>query len=114
LDDLNTPLAISELHNLAHKINKEEGSALAALKGEMQEAAKLMGLLQQDPDEWFQGSAGESGVDVARVEALIKERQQVKLNKDYARADAIRRELKAMGVVLEDSKQGTTWRIEKG
>jgi len=114
LDDLNTPLAISELHNLAHKINKEEGSSLAFLKGEMQEAAKLMGLLQQDPDAWFQGGAAESGVDAAKVEALIEERQQAKLNKDYARADAIRQELKAMGVVLEDSKQGTTWRIEKG
>jgi cysteinyl-tRNA synthetase len=112
LDDINTPQAISALHDLARRINKGEGAELAQLKGEILAAANLMGLLQQNPDSWFQGDAASSGIDAAQVEALIAERQQAKLDKNYARADAIRQELKAMGVVLEDSKQGTTWKIE--
>ncbi|MCR6653957.1 MAG: cysteine--tRNA ligase [Cellvibrionaceae bacterium] len=112
LDDLNTPLAISALHDLARRINKSEGPELAQLKGEILAGAGLMGLLPRDPDVWFQGDASATGIDAAQVEALIAERQQAKLDKNYARADAIRQELKAMGVVLEDSKQGTTWKIE--
>lgn len=113
LDDLSTSQAISGLHDLAHRINKGEGAELALLKGEMLAGAELMGLLSQDPDAWFQGEATETGIDAASVEALIAERQQAKLDKDYARADAIRQELKSMNVVLEDSKEGTTWKIEK-
>ncbi len=112
LDDLNSSLAISELHNLAHQLNKAEGTEAARLKAELVETGLLLGLLQQDPDVWFQGDAEASGVDAARVEALIEERQAAKLAKNYARADAIRQELKTMGVVLEDSKQGTIWRFE--
>lgn len=113
LDDLNTSQAISGLHDLARRINKGEGVELAKLKGEMLAGGELMGLLSQDPDTWFQGTAADTGIDAATVEALIAERQQAKLDKNYARADAIRQELKAMNVVLEDSKQGTTWKIEK-
>lgn len=113
LDDLNTSLAISGLHDLARRINKGEGAELAALKGEMLAAAALMGLLSEDPDVWFQGHAAETGIDAVKVESLIAERQQAKLDKNYSRADAIRQELKSMGVVLEDSKQGTTWKVEK-
>lgn len=113
LDDLNTSQAISGLHDLARRINKGEGAELALLKGELLATAELMGLLSQKPDIWFQGDAADTGIDATKVEALIAERQQAKLDKNYARADAIRQELKAMNVVLEDSKQGTTWKIEK-
>jgi len=112
LDDLNSSLAISELHNLAHQLNKAGPEDVARLKGLLLQAGPLLGLLQQDPDAWFQGDAGKTGIDAARVDALIAERQQAKLDKNYARADAIRQELKAMGVVLEDSKQATIWRVE--
>lgn len=113
LDDLNTSLAISGLHDLARRINKGEGAELTQLKGEILATAGLMGLLTQDPDTWFQGAATETGVEAAQLEALIAERHQAKLDKNYARADAIRQELKAIGVVLEDSKGGTTWKVEK-
>lgn len=113
LDDLNTSQAISGLHDLARRINKGERAELALLKGELLATAELMGLLSQNPDIWFQGDAADTGIDATKVEALIAERQQAKLDKNYARADAIRQELKAMNVVLEDSKQGTTWKIEK-
>ncbi|WP_317928776.1 cysteine--tRNA ligase [Halioxenophilus sp. WMMB6] len=108
-DDLNTPLAVSELHRLAKALNKREGNE-PAIKGEMLALGKLLGLLQQRPDEWFQSGVGASSLGEAEIEALIEERKQAKANKDFARSDEIRDELKAAGVILEDSKQGTTWR----
>lgn len=112
LDDVNTPLAISELHQLAKQLNKADNADAVRQKSELVAVAGLMGLLQQDADAWFQGEAANTGVDAAEVEALIAERQQAKMDKDYARADAVRARLKQMGVVLEDSKEGTKWRLE--
>lgn len=114
LDDVNSPQAISELHQLAHQINKSESATLAAAKGELLQMGELLGLLQQDPDQWFQGNAETLGIDPAQVETLIAERQQAKLDKNYGRADEIRAELLAAGVVLEDSRAGTTWRLADG
>ncbi len=110
LDDLNTPLAISELHQLAHSINKDPAGALPA-RAEMLAIGRLLGLLQQDADEWFQGAADAAGISPKQVEALIAERTAAKAARDYARADQIRVQLTDMGVVLEDSRQGTTWRM---
>jgi cysteinyl-tRNA synthetase len=50
-----------------------------------------------------------SAVDASHIEALITERQSAKIGRDFARADAIRAELLAQGIVLKDSAQGTTW-----
>lgn len=111
LDDLNTPIAISELHRLAREIHKAEGKAGAAA-AELLGLGKMMGILQQDPDAWFQGQSGESNLDVEQIETLIQARTDAKLARDYAKADEIRRELLQMGVVLEDGRQGTTWRRE--
>jgi cysteinyl-tRNA synthetase len=108
LDDLNTPLAISEMHKLASRANdraatrEEKRDAKSHLLG----AARLLGLLWQDPDAWFQQGAGD---DAARIEALIAERNAAKKAKDFARADAIRAGLLAEGIVLEDSREGTRW-----
>lgn len=117
LDDLNTPLAISELHQLVHKINKADCDLnkplMTQLKSELLQVGGLMGLLQTDADVWFQGEAASSGLDVAQIEAAIVARHDAKLAKDYAGADAIREQLKAQGVVLEDSRAGTTWRFEQ-
>lgn len=111
LDDLNTPLAISHLHGLVSRINKKDGD-IVTLKGELLAIGELLGLFQQHPDAWFQKEAGAGSVDVAWVEDLIEQRQQAKRNKDYAKADALRLELAQAGVVLEDSRDGTKWRIE--
>ena len=93
-DDLNTPLALSRLMAL-----DEPGSVKAS--------AALLGLLEGSADDWFKGGADES-----EIEARIAERTEAKANRDFARADAIRDELKAEGIVLEDSASGTTWRKE--
>ena len=110
LDDLNTPVAISELHKLAREMNAADGEALIEAKGRLLAVAGLMGLLQQDPEQWFTHSRGGSDISAEEIEVLIAKRNQAKADKDYAGADGVREELKAMGVVLEDSREGTKWR----
>ncbi len=112
LDDLNTPIAIAELHQLGKALNKADAVDKPALKGQLLRCAELMGLLKAEPESWFKDSASEAGISADEVEALIAERQQSKLDKNYARADEIREQLKAQGVVLEDSREGTQWRRE--
>ena len=110
LDDLNTPVAISELHKLARAMNAAEADQLAEAKGRLLAVAGLMGLLQQDPEHWFTHSRGGSDISAEEIEVLIAKRNQAKADKDYAGADGVREELKAKGVVLEDSREGTKWR----
>ncbi|AND69095.1 cysteinyl-tRNA synthetase [Dyella thiooxydans] len=107
-DDLNTPQALAELATLADTA-RQAGTpeAKAALLG----GGALLGLLQQDPEAWFR--KGADAVDGARVEALLEERKAARAAKDFARADAIRAELTAMGVVIEDGAQGTRWSVAK-
>ncbi len=108
-DDLNTPLAISCLHELANNLNKAEtADEQARCKGELLASADLLGLLWQDAESWFKG--GENDAAAAAIEAKIAERAAAKKNKDYALADKIRNELKEQGILLEDTPQGTTWK----
>jgi len=109
-DDLNTPQAISVLHALAGELNKTSGDSAA--KGALLKAASLLGLLQLDPEEWFkwqpEGTTG--GLSDADIDALIEERKAARTAKDFARADQIRDDLAAQGIVLEDGAGGTTWK----
>lgn len=108
-DDLNTPQALAELSVLADAARTQgTPEAKAALLG----GGALLGLLQQDPEAWFK-QAGGSNVDAARVEALLEERRAARAARDFARADAIRAELAAMGVTIEDGAQGTRWSVTK-
>ncbi|WP_226704415.1 cysteine--tRNA ligase [Microbulbifer elongatus] len=111
-DDLNTPIAISELHQLARELNKAADADKPALKGGLLAAGEMLGILQLDPEAWFKQSRGGDEISEDEIEALIAERQQSKKDKNFARADEIREELKARGVVLEDSREGTKWRRE--
>ncbi|MYM62529.1 cysteine--tRNA ligase [Pseudomaricurvus sp. HS19] len=111
LDDLNTPIALAELRQIARELNKADDADKPQLKSLLLKAGELLGLLQQDPEQWFTGGAGDQ-ISADEVEALIAERVQAKKDKNFARADEIRAELKAQGVELEDSRDGTKWRRE--
>ncbi len=108
-DDLNTPVAIAELNRAARdlaKADQEDEARKAA--GELLSGAALLGLLQASPDEWFGAAA--SDPDAARIEALIEQRNEARARRDFATADALRDELTAMGIVLEDAAGVTRWR----
>ncbi|MEQ8391435.1 MAG: cysteine--tRNA ligase [Thalassospira sp.] len=108
-DDLNTPLAIAEFHNLVTRLNKSEKKyERAEAKGEILAAAKLLGILEADPEAWFTGSADED--EAAEIDDLITQRADAKKNKDFATADKIRNDLLARGILLEDFKEGTSWK----
>lgn len=106
-DDLNTPLALSYLHETLGNLNKAETKEeRVKYKSELLANAYMLGLLYNDAESWFKGAAS----DDAEIEALIAKRTEAKKNKDWATADAIRNELKELGIVLEDSAAGTTWK----
>jgi len=108
LDDLNSPKAYAELNALAKDAAElKTPEAKAALK----KGANLMGFLTLDPALWFSQTSKNAAVDGAWVEGLLQERVDAKKAKNFARADAIRDELVAKGVVIMDSPTGTTWRM---
>lgn len=110
-DDLNTPLAMTYLHEDANNLNKAESEAdKAKFKAQLLADAELLGLLWQDPEVWFKGGETSSGLDNAAIEAEIVARAEAKKAKNYALADEIRNRLKEQGIVLEDSPAGTTWK----
>ena len=110
LDDLNTPMAVSELHRLAKQMHSATGDEQQLLGSELLGLAGLMGLLQQDPEEWFTLARRTQDISKRDIELLIAKRQKAKEEKDYSGADQIRQSLLEQGVVLEDSRAGTQWR----
>ena len=109
-DDLNTPKAMAEMFNLAKSLNKTtddgERSVLAA---SLFAAGNLVGLLQSDPEDWFTSST-DSELSDGEIKSLIADRNRARADKDFTNADAIRDELAARGVSIEDGPGGTRWR----
>ena len=106
-DDLNTPLALTVLHEIVGNLNKAESDEeKAELKAELMYSAELLGLLYQEPEAWFKGDSSND----QEIEDLINKRIEAKKNKDWATADKIRNDLKEQGIVLEDTPTGTTWK----
>lgn len=105
-DDLNTPRAMAELAQIAKGFAEDKQAAKAALKS----AGKLLGILQQDPQAWFQSAQAAGAVDAAEIDALIVARRDARVQKNFAESDRIRDVLAAQGIIIEDSPQGTTWR----
>jgi cysteinyl-tRNA synthetase len=111
LDDLNTPKAIAELHQLSQIIYQQDQSEAqrAEARALLIASAQLMGLLQLTPEAWFQTKPNHSDFTAERIEALLLERNTAKQQRDFARADAIRMELEAAGVEIQDTREGTRW-----
>ena len=110
-DDLNTPLALSEMHELVTELNKA-GTPVkrAAGKAAVLGAAQLLGILWQDPMVWLQQDDGGKGRPAEEIEALIAARIAARQSKDFAEADRLRDLLMSERILLEDSPTGTTWK----
>lgn len=107
-DDLNTPQAIAALFELGHRIHRDldQGKDVKEVASAFYACAAVLALLQQPVCNWFKPE----GVDIAWIEAKIAERSEARSKRDYAKADAIRKELADKGVILEDTPHGTQWR----
>ena len=109
-DDLNTPKAMAELFGCARELNKATGSDdKQRIAASIYAAGDLLGLLQNDPEQWFAGDA-EGELGSAEIEALIEKRANAKAERDFETADAIRNQLAEAGVSIQDGPDGTTWR----
>jgi cysteinyl-tRNA synthetase len=123
LDDLNTPLAIAELHHMADEVaDDHDGDD----RGMFRAALNLLGLLQETESEWRgrkrtevvipEGAAGQLGerragtvISPGEIDALVAERTAARTNKNWAEADRLRKALDAIGVLLKDGPEGTSW-----
>ena len=111
LDDMNTPEAIAALYAAASTLNKSaDPQEIAMAKAELTVGGRLLGILDADPEAWFTDAVGEDVLAAEKIDALIEERSAAKASRDFHRADQIRDDLEAQGVVLEDGPDGTQWR----
>jgi cysteinyl-tRNA synthetase len=114
-DDLNTPAALARLHALAGEIRgPASGLRQIGLKQTLKVSAELLGLLIKTRREYLESDPKRLLVDETKVRKLIKDRAHARTTKQFAQADGIRDELAAMGIELEDKKDGaTTWKVKR-
>jgi cysteinyl-tRNA synthetase len=108
-DDLNTPQTIAALHSLRNSAasgNERDRRAFAA-------SLRLLGFLSESAVQWKSRKQQASGVDAKKIDDLIADRTAARARKDFRESDRIRDELAAMGIVIKDSKEGTTWEIAR-
>lgn len=110
-DDFNTRVALASMYDLVRELNSETDKIRAQnLAAELKALGGILGIFRFNPTEFLQ-SAMSDQISAEAVEALIAERLQSRKDKNFARADEIRKELLEAGVVIEDTKDGTTkWR----
>ena len=108
-DDLNTPQMIASLHSLRNRA----ASGAERDRNEFAASLRLVGFLSESAAEWKGRKQQASGVDPKQIDGLISDRTAARARKDFKESDRIRDELAAMGVVIKDSKDGTTWEIAR-
>jgi cysteinyl-tRNA synthetase len=108
-DDLNTPQMIAALHGLRNSA----ASGNERDRGQFAASLRLLGFLSETAAQWKGRKQQASGVDANQVDSLISARTAARARKDFRESDRIRDELAAMGVVIKDSKEGTTWEIAR-
>ncbi|MFT3792122.1 MAG: cysteine--tRNA ligase [Rudaea sp.] len=111
MDDLNTPEALAILSRLADAARKAQTpEARDAAVDALLAAGNFLGLLQADPESWFQGATADSSLDEAQVQQLVDARQAAKKAKNFTEADRLRAQLLELGIVVEDTPQGPRWK----
>jgi cysteinyl-tRNA synthetase len=108
-DDLNTHQVITILHGLRNKAQAGDENA----RGELAASLNLLGFLNESAAEWAARRQTNANIDATKVQSLIDARTAARVAKDFKESDRIRDELAAMGVVLKDSKEGTTWEVAR-
>jgi cysteinyl-tRNA synthetase len=108
-DDLNTPQMIASLHSLRNRA----ASRAEPDRNEFAASLRFLGFLSETAAEWKDRKQRASGVDAKQIDGLISARTAARARKDFKESDRIRDELAAMGVVIKDSKEGTTWEIAR-
>lgn len=106
-EDFDSSGAIAVLFELAADVNRQKDAQLAGL---LKALAGVIGLLERDPVAYLRAGAGAGGLDEAAIDAMVTARTEAKKARNFAEADRIRDALKAEGIVLDDSPQGTSWR----
>ncbi|NIG19614.1 cysteine--tRNA ligase [Pantoea sp. Al-1710] len=112
-DDFNTPEAYSVFFDMAREVNRlktEDKAASDALAAKLRQLANVLGILQQDPEQFLQSSAQVNDDEVAEIEHWVKARSDARAAKDWAQADVARDKLNELGVIVEDGPQGSSWR----
>lgn len=113
-EDLNTPEAIAQLFAWSSRLEKavaaNDMNDAMGVKADLLRLAEVLGVLQQDPNQWFEGGADEALK--AEVEALIAERFTARQTKNWAEADRIRDRLTELNIVVMDNPTGATWRLK--
>jgi cysteinyl-tRNA synthetase len=112
-DDLNTSGVITRLHAIASGRTGASGLAQIEVKRTLKASAMLLGLLGKTKRQYLESNPKAVTVNTAVVDALIADRTAARARKDFKESDRIRDELAAMGVVIKDSKEGTTWEVAR-
>lgn len=108
--NLNTPLALNYLHEISDKIYKsKDQNEIDDLCANLKAEANLLGVLCKNCDDWFK--KGIENISEEEIEVLIKQRTEAKSQKNFRLADEIRTKLLEKSVHIEDTKDGTTWKV---
>ena len=112
MDDLNTPGFIANVNVLVKSYLSASKEKKGILKSKLVLLGNLLGILQEDPYSWFESDKLDKNINEEEIEALIVERNEAKMNKDFEKADVIRAELMSKGIELMDSSSGTSWKLK--
>lgn len=112
MDDLNTPGFIANINVLIKDYSSSPEKQKGTLKSKLILLGSLMGILQEDPKSWFEINQSNKDFNKEEIDNLISERNEAKINKDYAKADMIRDELMNKGIEIMDSSSGTSWKVK--